>query len=636
MSLDILTFDNQSGGNCLFKALGHPLVVSQMKNLVAGLEENGPVAIYDPHGFANSVHALYGLDSVSITDAYVQRLEDLGQEILQHPVKPITDIAETTAETIFVAAFDADRLLHQIEPLLNKTRKIVTLDEARLPDEMLSDTQRYLSPNNFATNFAFFSDDVGIHTRLISSNYWFGYGARDVRLWLRLFDAGGRELASWTQQLPNTAAGFVIDSRHIRSTHKTGAFTGQLFIHVINVVGHDVVKYALDLYRDDGGCLSCTHDANAWPSELYAGLPAPDSGETVVLWVQNSHPIKIPAESIGLNRMGQQCVTRLKPEIGPFATHKVNVNEVLPEIAWPEQIEIQAGKYMVRPRYQIETKVNKRIAHVNIERNDLAPDASIPQLGKLIGKGYILPAPLMPVESFDTTILPTPMATTQTELPTKLLVYSPDGKELLEHSLGRLPRDHAVATRVNDLLRQKGLDDIAGWGHVELAYDFSQGGEADGWLHAVFRYRNLSSGHMAETSFGSHIFNIPATYRSEPQSYGREPPGLSTRLYLRLGAPPLDTFCFLVYPASARWREYSDTTLMLVDSSGNVMASENLKIPCGGSRMIYINETFGIDPTINAGSNCYVQVRDKGCRLFGYHGLTNGQGAFSLDHMFGF
>ena len=66
------------------------------------------------------------------------------------------------------------------------------------------------------------------------------------------------------------------------------------------------------------------------------------------------------------------------------------------------------------------------------------------------------------------------------------------------------------------------------------------------------------------------------------------------------------------------------------------MASENLKIPCGGSRMIYINETFGIDPTINAGSNCYVQVRDKGCRLFGYHGLTNGQGAFSLDHMFGF
>jgi hypothetical protein len=37
-----------------------------------------------------------------------------------------------------------------------------------------------------------------------------------------------------------------------------------------------------------------------------------------------------------------------------------------------------------------------------------------------------------------------------------------------------------------------------------------------------------------------------------------------------------------------------------------------------------------------AGRGAYVIIRDTTCRLFGYHGLLNGNGAFSLDHMFGF
>jgi hypothetical protein len=31
-----------------------------------------------------------------------------------------------------------------------------------------------------------------------------------------------------------------------------------------------------------------------------------------------------------------------------------------------------------------------------------------------------------------------------------------------------------------------------------------------------------------------------------------------------------------------------------------------------------------------------VLVRDATCRLFGYHGLLDDGGRFSLDHMFGF
>jgi hypothetical protein len=31
-----------------------------------------------------------------------------------------------------------------------------------------------------------------------------------------------------------------------------------------------------------------------------------------------------------------------------------------------------------------------------------------------------------------------------------------------------------------------------------------------------------------------------------------------------------------------------------------------------------------------------VLIRDPTCRLFGYHGLMDNAGGFSLDHMFGF
>src|SRR5204863_288593 len=167
------------------------------------------------------------------------------------------------------------------------------------------------------------------------------------------------------------------------------------------------------------------------------------------------------------------------------------------------------------------------------------------------GKGYLLPAPLMPRESWRTLVLPTPMAVSQTDLPIAALIYDPHGREVLRHPLGRLPRAHATVLDLDE------IDDLGllggGYGHIELVYDFSGGGEGDGWLHALFRYRHRQSGHAAETSFGAHVFNTVLTYRDEPQSYTGRPPGLSTRLFLRLGEPAYDTFCHLIYPASRPW-----------------------------------------------------------------------------------
>jgi hypothetical protein len=155
-------------------------------------------------------------------------------------------------------------------------------------------------------------------------------------------------------------------------------------------------------------------------------------------------------------------------------------------------------------------------------------------------------------------------------------------------------------------------------------------------LHALFRYEDRQSGHAAESSFGAHIFNTVMTWKDEPQSYTGPPPGLSTRLFLRLGDGARDSFSVLIYPASAPWRTRSDTRLQLHDQTGRQIAEERVAIACSGSALLHPRAVFGAAALGRAGGGGYVLVRDTTCRLFGYHGLMDGRGGFSLDHMFGF
>ncbi|CAN0580194.1 unnamed protein product, partial [Laminaria digitata] len=225
--------------------------------------------------------------------------------------------------------------------------EVVSLDALRLPDDMLSNGRTYLDPMNFATNFAFFRDTATHHTRIVTANYWARYGAKNITLWLRLIDGTGDVLAEWTEDVSSAAQSISIDSQAVRNRFGLGEFTGQLFIHAIGATGHDVVKYALDIYGADGNALSCTHDANAWPADLYGGLPAPRNGEDVILWVQNSHPCTIPAGEIGLNLMGNDAVTAIDRPVGPYATMAIRVGDTMPDAAWPQQIELSAGKHFV-------------------------------------------------------------------------------------------------------------------------------------------------------------------------------------------------------------------------------------------------------------------------------------------------
>lgn len=634
MQLRIETFSNKSGGNAFFKAVTHPLAARAMQDLLARLG-GGRLAIYDPEGCANGLSDLYDLAGLDICGCYVQEVAAIGQPVLGRAAQPVTEIGQSGASLVFIAAFDAGRALDHIRHLLPRGAEAVSLDAIRLPGPLLSNPRRYLDPLNFATNFVFFREQGGLSTRLVTANYWAGYGAAAVKLWLLLFGERGEVLAEWSEDVDSGTGSIVLDSREIRRRFGLPEFTGQLFLHVVGAVGHDVVKYALDTYGGGAeACLSCTHDANSWPADFYAGLPAPAAGERVILWLQNSQPCAVPANAIGLNLMGDGTVKQLAAAIPPFASYALDVAELLPGARWPQQLELSAGKYVVRPRYEVIGKGRRRIAHVNVERSDLKPDPRIAELGNMLGKGYLLPAPVLPRRQWRSLALPTPMATTQRELPISLIVYDGSGREAARRRFGRLKRSDSVAAELDEVIN--GAELAAGYGHLELVYDFAEGGEADGWLHGLFRYEDRQSGHAAETSFGAHVFNTVLTYKGEPQSYAGRAPGLSTRLFLRLGEAPHDTLCHLIYPASTPWHGESATDLMLHDRRGREVARRRVAIPCSGSLFWRYHEMFDESARANAGSGAYVIIRDVTCRLFGYHGLLARDGAFSLDHMFGF
>jgi len=209
-----------------------------------------------------------------------------------------------------------------------------------------------------------------------------------------------------------------------------------------------------------------------------------------------------------------------------------------------------------------------RIAHVNVERDNLRPDPAIASLPAELGRGFILPFPILPKARFRSIFQPTPMATTQRDLPIRLDIFDQSGSKRGETFLGCLPRERSVAMDLDQFDVEEG--------HAELVYDFRQGGEADGWLHALFRYDDRQSGHTAESSFGAHIFNTIMTHKDEPQSYSGPPPGLSTRLFLKLGDARRHSFAVLIYPASGPWHPVSSTILQLHDSVGTVVAQRGI------------------------------------------------------------
>ena len=637
MALRIDTFSNSAGaGSAFFKAVGHPLCWEAAQILIGKIKTAKNAAAFDPQNTLAAFCGVHALPENMFAAIYAQDVARFGEKSLGQETLPITDLS-AAVDVLFIPIFDAAAIAARIRRIAPPECQILTLDDMRLPERFLSDSRHYLNTINFATNLLFFRDEKESHTRLVTANYWSAYGAKEPFVWGRVFAGDGRVLADFERPLGGANETFCLDSAQIKKEFNLPDFCGQVFLHVARAAGHDIVKYVADSYGQfcDGKTseLSCTHDANSWPSDLYAGIPAPAVGDSVVLWAQNSHPSPIPAHAIGANRMGEDDVKTYPQEIPPFATRAIDLGALLPDVCWPAQIEIRAGRHFVRPRYEVINQAGRRrINHANVERTDLQTDENLPHLSRWLGKGYILPAPILPRARFVSECLPTPMSAAQNNLPLAATVYNAAGVEVNRMFLGCLPRNHERLLNLSELAAA--LDENES-GHVELTYDFTDGGGGDGWMHALFRYTEKQSGHMAETSFGAHMFNHLLTYKNEPQSYKGPPPGLTTRLFLRIAPPPVRTFCHLIYPVGKKWNPQSDTRLELKNRHGADIAQTTACIAAGGSFVFCCQELFGEDELRAAGEESYLIIRDATCRLFGYHGAQAGD-AFALDHMFGF
>src|SRR5579864_9250095 len=233
MQLNIETFSNVRGGNAFFKAVTHPLAAEKGRALVARLTRAGRVAVYDPENCVDTLAQIYDLASLEIAGLYAQDVVAIGRAAIGQRAQPVTALTECRADAVLVAAFDAERTIAHIRHLLPDGATIVSLDELRLPDAMVTNRARYLDPINFATNFVFFRDAAGLSTRLVTANYWSGYGAQRVVLWCLLYDAAGVEIARWQETLPQNFGSVAIDSRAVRQRFGLGEFTGQIFVHAV-------------------------------------------------------------------------------------------------------------------------------------------------------------------------------------------------------------------------------------------------------------------------------------------------------------------------------------------------------------------------------------------------------------------
>ena len=211
--LDIQTFDARQGGNVLYKALAHPLAAEAIARLYAELAAAGPVAVFDPDDVFGALLALHPA-APRFIGRYVQDVSQIGVGAM--PGLPVTMLRESGAAAVLVAAFDAQKTATRLPALAPEGARILTLDAARLPDAMLTNPRRTLDRLNYATNHAFFRDEHGLSTRLVTANYWSGYGAGAGAPLAAAVRRGGRDAG-------DMGAGGVARSRRPGDRQRRGA-----------------------------------------------------------------------------------------------------------------------------------------------------------------------------------------------------------------------------------------------------------------------------------------------------------------------------------------------------------------------------------------------------------------------------
>ena len=222
-------------------------------------------------------------------------------------------------------------------------------------------------------------------------------------------------------------------------------------------------------------------------------------------------PLRHPA---GIDRRSISWATarlrHLDAAIAPFASQALDVASLLPEARWPQQIEIHAGKYLVRPRYEVKPggrhahRPCQCRAHRSESRSAKSPSSAICSARAICCRRRCCRARAGARSRCRRRCRPR-----RATLPIALIVYDARGREAARHRFGNLARKQSVAVDVDALLN--GAELAGGYGHMELVYDFSAGGDADGWLHALFRYEDRESAATPPRPASARMSSTPCS-----------------------------------------------------------------------------------------------------------------------------
>src|SRR5258705_759671 len=124
MPLNIETFNNAVGGNAFYKAITHPLAAEPARALVAKLKASGPVAIFDPHNLLAAFDALFPLDRTEIAGVFVQDVSHIGRNFRGGNTQPVTELSQSRAGTVLIAAFDAAAATPHLRTLGNRVYRL--------------------------------------------------------------------------------------------------------------------------------------------------------------------------------------------------------------------------------------------------------------------------------------------------------------------------------------------------------------------------------------------------------------------------------------------------------------------------------------------------------------------------------
>src|SRR3546814_2239460 len=95
-----------------------PLTAEALDGLLDRLAGLGPAALYDPMGHLGTLAELHDLSRLTVAGVFVQAVERIGESVLGHVARPVTELPSCPVRAVLIAGFDAGRAANHIRHLL--------------------------------------------------------------------------------------------------------------------------------------------------------------------------------------------------------------------------------------------------------------------------------------------------------------------------------------------------------------------------------------------------------------------------------------------------------------------------------------------------------------------------------------